>query len=104
VARYASEVLEQVAGQAVSPDLLITDVLLPDGPGPELARQLEQDYPGTRVLYVSGHTRDVLDRYEISTASHFLRKPFVPRDLVEAVDGLLNGQAARLDADGGTEI
>ena len=60
-------------------DLVITDVVMPGGTGPELARALETVRPGVPVLYISGYA-DARPRTEgtLPKATHFLQKPFSP--------------------------
>jgi CheY-like chemotaxis protein len=71
-------------------DLLICDVVMPGGNGPQLAEALIQVDPALRLLYVSGYPPDteVLPGYP---APHidFLQKPFSGRQLVARVAVLL---------------
>jgi PAS domain S-box-containing protein len=74
-------------------DLLLTDVVMPEMSGPELAVKLRTQYPQLPVLYMSGYTDDVLSAHELSQdATAFLRKPFGNAELVAAARALLDGQ------------
>jgi two-component system cell cycle sensor histidine kinase/response regulator CckA len=72
-------------------DLLICDVVMPGGNGPQLAEALMLVDPTLRLLYVSGYPPDteVLPGYP---APHidFLQKPFSGRQLVARVASLLS--------------
>ena len=69
-------------------DLLVTDVVMPRMAGPELARHLVRERPGTPVLFVSGYSED--NAFPGASADgHFLHKPFTADALTEAVTRLL---------------
>ena len=96
------EALEEVASGEPF-DLLLTDVVMPEMSGPELAVKLRVKHPGLPVLYMSGYTDDVLSAHELSQdATAFLRKPFGNAELITAARALLDGQpwatAASADA------
>ncbi len=76
-------------------DLLISDVVMPNMGGPELAAKLRTRQPGIAVLLVSGHTGDQLDRsgLDLSTTS-FLQKPFRPSELLRRAREVMNQRAA----------
>ena len=86
------EALEEVA--AGEPfDLLLTDVVMPEMSGPELAVKLRAKRPNLPVLYMSGYTDDVLSAHELSQdATAFLRKPFGNAELITAARALLDDQ------------
>jgi PAS domain S-box-containing protein len=87
------EALEAVAASEPF-DLLLTDVVMPEMSGPELAQRLRAGRPALPVLYMSGYTDDVLDAHELSQeATAFLRKPFGNAELIAAVRGILDGHA-----------
>lgn len=89
--RAALELLEK---DARSIDLLITDVVMPEMSGPELAEQLNRTRPGLIVLYVSGYSDHALfHRGVIEQGTAFLPKPFLPQSLLAKVDEMLNGSA-----------
>jgi two-component system cell cycle sensor histidine kinase/response regulator CckA len=72
-------------------DMLLTDVVMPQMSGVELAGRLTASDPGLRVLYMSGYTEDALgQRGVLSPETAFLSKPFTPAVLVEAVRAVLD--------------
>ena len=70
-------------------DLLITDVVMPGINGPELARLAREITPSLPVLYVSGHTRDILKSRGLDDNAALLDKPFSPEELLSQVAALL---------------
>jgi len=78
-ARSLSDAIAAVAEQ--SPDLVITDFVMPDGNGQELARQLRASGWNARVLYMSGYGPEILEQYGIA-ADDVLGKPFTPQQLL----------------------
>ena len=72
-------------------DLIITDVIMPGGTGPELVQALEAIMPGVPALYISGFADPVLGQHGFPKASHFLQKPFSAADLLLRVNQILAG-------------
>lgn len=71
-------------------DLLLTDVILPDGSGEDLARELHREDPSLRVVFMSGYPD--LDTFHSSGFSErvdfegsFLQKPFSAADLATRI-------------------
>jgi len=63
-------------------DLLLTDVVMPQMNGHELARELTAIQPDLKVVYMSGYAEHVLARYGVShEGAAFLKKPFTPQEL-----------------------
>ncbi len=90
----AADALEavHVAHQHEGPiDLLLTDVMMPQMSGRELAKQLLPERPEMRVVYLSGYTENtVLQRGVLEPGVDFLAKPFsqeaLARKLREVLD------------------
>jgi CheY-like chemotaxis protein len=66
--------------------LLLTDVIMPDMNGPELASQVQQDQPAMKILFMSGYTASMLvDRGLLEAEQHFIAKPFSKQQLAEKI-------------------
>jgi two-component system cell cycle sensor histidine kinase/response regulator CckA len=75
-------------------DLLVTDVVMPEMNGRELAELLEETRPGLRVLYISGYAGHVLLQDGVlSETTSFLQKPFALEDLARKVREVLDADA-----------
>jgi signal transduction histidine kinase/CheY-like chemotaxis protein len=85
------EALRAAARQVGPIDLLVTDVVMPDMSGPEVARYLAAVRPGIRTLYVSGYTDPALaERMGLEASAPFLSKPFTPAMLAAKVREVLD--------------
>jgi signal transduction histidine kinase/ActR/RegA family two-component response regulator len=68
------------------PDLLLSDVVMPDMSGPELYRELDKRGLRLPVIFMSGYAGDVLDKHGgIPPGGRFLRKPFDSDELIELI-------------------
>jgi PAS domain S-box-containing protein len=77
--------------------LLITDVVMPNSSGRELAAQIVHRRPETKVLYMSGYA-DLAFVNRGAEPSNFLQKPFTPATLTQQVRDVLasdNGKVRR---------
>ncbi|MBA3470847.1 MAG: response regulator [Herpetosiphonaceae bacterium] len=82
--------LERYAQQP-SIDLLISDVVMPQMNGPELAERLIAQQPSLKVLFISGYNEMIMTNHGIPTASTtLLQKPFTPNDLLQKVAEILS--------------
>jgi CheY-like chemotaxis protein len=92
VARYENDI-----------DLLITDVVMPNMNGPELASRLSITRPEMSVLYVSGYSADdVGDHGVLYDDIEFLQKPFSPQILLQRVREILAARDAAWSGNGDT--
>ncbi|MEW6079983.1 MAG: PAS domain S-box protein [Thermodesulfobacteriota bacterium] len=63
-------------------DLLMTDVIMPEMNGRELAERLRVQYPGLKIMFMSGYTANVIAHHGIlDKGVHFIQKPFSKQDL-----------------------
>jgi two-component system cell cycle sensor histidine kinase/response regulator CckA len=77
-------------------DVLLTDVVMPDMSGPELAEDLLALRPGLKVLYMSGYAGEYLDEQGVdSDGVALLQKPFTAAALEEKIRQVLNPAVAR---------
>ncbi len=71
-------------------DLLLTDVVMPQKSGPEVAKELLVERPTMKVLYMSGYPdHAVFSQGPMDKGKLLLQKPFVPEALTRMVRGVL---------------
>jgi len=88
------EALRIAQARAEPIQLLITDVVMPEMTGPELARRLAEMRPGLRMLFLSGYTEGVVvDKGLLGEGAHFLQKPFTGEVLEAKVREVLDAAA-----------
>ena len=88
--RAALDIVTQYTGRI---HLLVTDIIMPDMNGRELARRLLRLRPGTPVLYMSGYTeRTIQQNGELEPGLAFLQKPFTEQTLTEKVRAVLESR------------
>jgi signal transduction histidine kinase/CheY-like chemotaxis protein len=91
--REALETLAREPGIA----LVVTDVMMPEMTGTELAAEVRRRYPAMRILFVTGYVGEAGDAGDIS-GHELLRKPFTVNALAGAVAAALDGAAATDEA------
>jgi CheY-like chemotaxis protein len=69
---------------------VVIDSVMPDMNGREVARQITQLRPKTRILFMSGYTADVIaHRGELDADVEYLAKPFTPDSLARKIREVL---------------
>ncbi|MGH7311895.1 MAG: GAF domain-containing protein, partial [Candidatus Rokuibacteriota bacterium] len=87
-----SEALALVARHAGPIDLLLTDVIMPEMSGLDLAQRLQAERAGIRILYMSGYVEHpALDQAALDPEASLLLKPFTAEDLATQVREALGG-------------
>ena len=81
--------LPELAQEVVQ--LLITDVVMPEMSGGQLAEDIRKRFPFCRVLFISGYNEDTAIRHgQLGRNDAFLQKPFSPLNLARKVREILD--------------
>ncbi|MGB3211404.1 MAG: PAS domain S-box protein [Desulforhopalus sp.] len=84
------EAIEIARNHSDAIQLLVTDVIMPEMNGRDLARILVDVIPGLQCLFTSGYTANVIAHHGVlNRGIHFLQKPFSSNDLALAVRRIL---------------
>ena len=98
VAASGTEALELARNYTASIQLVISDIVMPQMGGREVAEQLRAVRPGIQVLFISGYTENTMTRGgNISEGETFLQKPFTPLTLARRVREMLDKATSKLD-------
>jgi CheY-like chemotaxis protein len=74
-------------------DLLVTDVVMPEMNGRDLAKQLSDIQPGMKFLYMSGYTGNILSNQGLLDENvRLIQKPFSKNELIAGVRAALELQ------------
>jgi len=86
--------MQTAAEKSLKIDLLLTDVIMPEMSGGELARAVALIRPTIKVLYMSGYTDDLITQHGVLEAGTLLlEKPFTLESLLSKVHTVLERQA-----------
>ena len=70
--------------------LLLTDVVMPQLSGPQVAERLRARLPGLRVVYMTGWVDDAIMKLELDADVALVRKPFTPASLALVIRSALD--------------
>lgn len=94
VAKHGREAIAIANAYGRPIELLLTEVILPELDGVQLARQLAASRPELKVLFTSGSVEEVTVRLTTGRSdAAFLEKPFTPTALMRKIDEILCGLA-----------
>ncbi len=75
-------------------DLLLTDIVMPNMLGTDLARELQMKHPDLRVLFMSGHAQPVIGAATpLPPGARLLQKPFLEAELLAKLGEVLEAPA-----------
>jgi PAS domain S-box-containing protein len=81
--------VEVAAAYPETIDLLLTDVIMPEMNGRQLADRLVATRPGIKVMFASGYSADDLVRHGVEAGMAYMQKPFSPESLAQKVKDVL---------------
>jgi len=71
--------------------LMITDVVMPEMNGPQLAKHLISQHPEMKVLYMSGYVKNFISHQGIlGKEMNYIQKPFTVNELAKKVREVLD--------------
>jgi len=80
------------------PDVVLTDLLMPEMDGLELVERIKQDYPAIPVILMTAHGSEEIAVKALRTgASHYVPKSNLPRDLVHTIRDVLTAASGKRD-------
>jgi len=89
----------EIAGSLAEPiHVLVTDVVMPQMRGPELAKRLKNLRPDLKVVFMSGYLEQNEGGEDFTGSAAFLQKPFSKDVLVRQVGAALQGEASTVSA------
>ncbi len=96
LAADGAEALLLVEDEGLRPDLVLTDMIMPNLSGRQLTERLRSKQPHLRVLYMSGYTDStVAEQGVLDATTPFIQKPFTRRSLLEKIEGVLESAQGR---------
>ena len=99
-ARNGTEALREFSEGGHEFDLIITDIVMPEMGGLELAQRIREWTPNSRILFTSGYTEDaVMRRSFLEPGAEFIEKPFTPARLAERARQVLDLETTAAGAD-----
>jgi len=88
------EALQLAQAHADQVDLLMTDVVMPEMNGRDLATALMARHPRLKCIFMSGYTADVIAHHGVLEEDvHFVQKPFAMHSLVAQVRAVLDAES-----------
>jgi PAS domain S-box-containing protein len=94
IAEHGPAALALAAAHPGPIDLLLTDVVMPQMNGKELAQQLQETRPELAVAFMSGYPQPILTaKGDVDTDATVLQKPFTKADLVTTIADTLTRTA-----------
>ena len=95
VAASGDEALDAVAANRLTPDVLITDMVMPGMKTAVLVERLRAVHPNVKVLRMTGYAaHEIVDPANLESTAPVLRKPFTIEELATAVQAALDSHGS----------
>ena len=85
--------LQLLEEKKIDPEILITDVMMPEMDGTTLARHVREKYPHVKIIFISGYAEDRFKEH-LGADVWFLPKPFTLKQLATKVKEVLDSPRA----------
>ena len=90
-ANSPGEALRQAVEHRAPIDILLTDIIMPEMDGWQLAEKIADHHPGIARILMSGYTDDVIGPREIlSEGAYFIQKPFTKNELAKILSKIIS--------------
>ena len=90
-AKNGTEALQLVKGTDFMPDILLTDVIMPEMNGKELANKLTELVPGLKAIFMTGYATDIIAKHGVLTPhTNLLAKPLTIKKLSYKIRNVLD--------------
>lgn len=77
--------------------ILLTDVIMPESGGKELAQAFRKRYPSAGVIFMSGYTEEIITRHGLDPGGiSFIQKPLIPNRLATKIREVLDGMPDKI--------
>ncbi len=80
--------LQMLEEKKIEPEVLITDVMMPEMDGTTLAKIVREKYPQIKIVFISGYAEDRFKEH-LGAGVYFLPKPFTLKQLAEKVKSVI---------------
>ncbi|MEJ5273333.1 MAG: response regulator [Spirochaetota bacterium] len=92
IAESPQDALRIIEEENLKPDCILTDLIMPQMNGKELAERIKLKLPDVKVLYMSGYTDNVIVHHGILDKNvNFIQKPFLINELSQKLKQIFIG-------------
>ncbi len=85
------EALEIINKKKIKPDILITDLIMPNIDGEELSNRIKRIYPNIKIIFTSGYTENhIVNKGILKQNINFISKPYTINELAKKIKELKN--------------
>lgn len=96
LAGSCAESLKLIESATADFHILLTDVIMPESGGKELAQAFRKRYPSAGVIFMSGYTEEIIARHGLDLEGiSFIQKPLIPNRLASKIRDVLDGPAGQ---------